>query len=162
MKSVAIFVQMMYFSRHLCKKVCKGCSVVLGCSDVLGCSSGRLCSGRGLCLLHKLLSVEWAQPTGAEGSPQVSCLPVLKVAFCALGTLARSEGRLHLAFSLYCKLLFVPVIFHAWAHFLELSAQIAFQSLQWLNFCVCARLMQLMFFTKFHSVCTGTFTSCSF
>ena len=94
------------------------------CSDVRGCSSGRLCSGWRRCLLHKLLSVQWAQPTRNWGfSPSQ---PVLKIAFCALGTLTRAEGFLHLAFSLDSKLLFVLVTCHAWAHFLELSAQIAF------------------------------------
>lgn len=126
MKSMVISVEMKYFSRHMCKKVCKGCSDVLCCSDVQMFGAAHLagfvqdedvvcCTNCFLCNGHNLpeLRVFPSQP-------------VLKIGFCALGTLTRAEGFLQLAFSLYSKLLFVLVTFHAWAHFFELSAQIAF------------------------------------
>ena len=71
---MVISVQM-YFSRHVCKKVCKGCSDVLCCSDVQMCGAAHpagfvqdedvvCCTNCFLCNGHNLPET--------EGFPQVS------------------------------------------------------------------------------------------
>lgn len=169
MKSMAISVQMKYFSRHVCKKVCKGCSDVLCCSDVqmftvqmfraaylagfvqdedvVCCTNCFLCNGHNLpelrvfprchvTLCWKLLSVRWVH---------LSDVRVLSILL-----------------SVCTASYFHACYFSCLGTFLGTFCANCVQYLQWLNFCVCAQLMELIFFSNFHSVCTGTFTSCSF